>query len=107
MPSVMMRISPQTRATLRTLAAQTGEPMQTLLDKAIEAYRRQRFLEEVNAAYASLRQDPEVWAAVEEERAEWDSTLTDGLDASESTSAKGTEQGKNGRKKSSRSSRSR
>jgi hypothetical protein len=32
----------------------------TSLEKAIEAYRRQHFLEEINAAYAALRQHPEV-----------------------------------------------
>jgi hypothetical protein len=40
---------------------------------------RQQFLEEVNAAYARLRQDASAWKAIESERRAWDATLTDGL----------------------------
>jgi hypothetical protein len=53
------------------------------LEDAVEALRRQRFLEQVNAAYASLRADPRAWKAVEAEREAWDVTLADGLAASE------------------------
>ena len=53
--------------------------MQALLEEAIETLRRKRFLEQVNAAYASLRRDVKAWEAVERERREWDQTLLDGL----------------------------
>jgi hypothetical protein len=53
--------------------------MQAVLDKAVEAYRRKLFLEEVNQAYAELREDQEAWEELESERAAWDSTLADGL----------------------------
>jgi hypothetical protein len=53
--------------------------MQAVLEKAVEAYRRKLFLEEVNRAYAELREDPDAWANLESERAAWDSTLADGL----------------------------
>lgn len=53
--------------------------MQALLEEAVETLRRKRFLEEVNAAYASLREDTKAWAAVQREREEWDRTLLDGL----------------------------
>lgn len=33
-----------------------------------------------NEAYARLREDPEAWAEVLRERAEWDCTLMDGLE---------------------------
>lgn len=79
MHSATVRISDLSRKILRDLSGKTGEPMQGILDKAIEHYRRQRFLEEVNAAYAAIRQDEKVWSAVEKERAEWDATLLDGL----------------------------
>jgi hypothetical protein len=46
-------------------------------------YRRQRFLEDVNAAYAALRRDQESRGTVQQERAIWDATLRDGLDARE------------------------
>jgi len=53
--------------------------MLALLDEAIEALRRQRFLEQMNAAYAALRADPRTWEAIEGERRAWDVTLRDGL----------------------------
>ncbi len=79
MQSVMMRVSARSRDTLRELAAQTGESMQSMIDEAVELYRRRRFLEAVNAAYTPLRQDAETWRAIEHERREWDVALGDGL----------------------------
>lgn len=80
MPSVTVRISTPTRDILRQLADQAGEPMQVILDKAIEAYRRQHFLEKANEAFQTLRSDPEAWENEQSERAAWDSTLADGLE---------------------------
>lgn len=57
--------------------------MLALLDEAVEALRRQRFLEQVNSAYATLRADPRAWAAIEAERRAWDLTLPDGLAVAE------------------------
>lgn len=79
MLSTTVRISEASRKALGELAAREGQPMQTVLEKAIELYRRQRFLEEVNTAFEKLRQDPEAWAAVEQERVPWEATLGDGL----------------------------
>jgi len=74
-----IRISDSARDTLREMAKIEGKPMQALLEEAVEALRRKRFLEEVNAAYASLSGDPKAWATIEAERREWDGTLLDGL----------------------------
>jgi hypothetical protein len=79
MGTPMVRISDTSRNILRELADREKASMQAILDKAIEAYRRQFFLTEINEAYATLRQDPDVWSQVEKERAEWDATLEDGL----------------------------
>jgi len=57
--------------------------MLALLDEAVEGLRRQRFLEQVNAAYATLRADPLTWKAIEAERRTWDATLPDGLAVAE------------------------
>ena len=78
-----VRISDSTHAVLREMARIEGRPMQALLDEAVETLRRKRFLEEVNAAYASLRSDSKAWAAIEQERREWDGTLLDGLSVHE------------------------
>lgn len=67
-----MRISIQTKKTVKKLAAQTGRKMQAVLDEAVELYRRQRFLEEANAAFANLRADAEAWSEEQQERALWD-----------------------------------
>jgi hypothetical protein len=88
-----VRISEQSHHWLRELAAQSGEPMQAVLDKALEQYRRQRFLEECHAAYCVLQQDPVVWADYQQELAAWDVTLLDGLEPENNLSA---EEGKHG-----------
>ena len=76
-------ISETAHEILRELAQQTGQTTMEVLDKALEAYRRQVFLEAVNAGYAALRADPEAWAEELEERKLWEATLMDGLDSDE------------------------
>ena len=83
------RISSAAHAVLRQLAMAEGKSMLSLLDEAVEALRRQRFLEQVNSAYAVLRADPRAWRAVERERRTWESTLADGLTVAEGRSAYG------------------
>jgi predicted transcriptional regulator len=80
MASTTVRISKQTRETLRELAEQVGQPIQKVLDNAVEAYRRQCILEQANAAYAALRADAESWREEQLERQQWEGTLADGLE---------------------------
>jgi hypothetical protein len=54
--------------------------MIAILKKAIEAYRKARFLARLNGDYARLRQDPAAWKAEVQERKAWDATLADGLE---------------------------
>jgi hypothetical protein len=72
-----VRLDQGTHAALRELARASNEPLQTVLAKAVEAYRRQRLLEQTNEAYATLRRDPSAWERVTEEREAWDATLQD------------------------------
>lgn len=74
------RISDPTHRVLRRLAERSGESMQSLLDKAVELYRRQRFLEEANRAFEALRDDDSAWKAEQAEREQWDITLANGLE---------------------------
>jgi hypothetical protein len=74
-----VRISSNAHESLREIAQADHEPMQSVLDKAIEEYRRKRFLEDLNRAYAELRVDQEAWKEEEAERRLWDQTLADGL----------------------------
>ncbi len=81
------RISASAHGILREMSKAEGKPMLALLDEAVEGLRRQRFLEQVNAAYATLRADPRTWKAIEAERRAWDVTLPDGLAVAEGREA--------------------
>jgi hypothetical protein len=59
--------------------------MQAVIRSALEVYRRQRFLEEINTAYAELQRDAGSWDAWKAEAAIWDQTLSDGLVAEPKT----------------------
>jgi hypothetical protein len=80
MSTITVRISARSRNILRELAEREEVAMQAILDKAIESYRRQLFLEQVNKAYAMLREDATAWPQILKERAAWDTTLSDGLE---------------------------
>jgi len=54
--------------------------MQAVLDEAIGRYQREKFLDEVNAAYARLRTDPKAWKEELAERQIWDRALRDGIE---------------------------
>ena len=76
---VTVRVTEDTRALLRWLSEIEGRSMQAVLRSALEVYRRQRFLDEVNAGYAELRRDRGSWEDWTSERDLWDRTLADGL----------------------------
>lgn len=80
MSTTTIRISTQSRNSLRELAQTIGLPMQKIAEQAIEQYQRQHLLAATNAAYAQLRADEPAWQAYVEEQAEWDATLNDGLE---------------------------
>src|SRR5579864_7655038 len=83
MSAPTVRISETSHRVLKNLADQTGETMMEVLDKALDAYRRKLFFEQLNAGYAELRADPAAWAEHLAERQQWDATLMDGLDPDE------------------------
>jgi hypothetical protein len=72
-----IRISSQSKTVLRTLAKRAGKSMQAVLDDAIDHYQRDRFLDDVNAAFSTLRKDAKSWKEELAERALWDKTLRD------------------------------
>jgi len=76
-----IRITPRSKATLRDLAKREGKPLQTVLEDAIEQYRRDTFFRDLNEGHARLQASPEAWKAEPAERREWDTTLMDGLQA--------------------------
>lgn len=78
-----VHISEASHRVLKELAEQTGQSAMEVLDKALDAYRRKLFFEQMNAGYAELRVDPQAWAEHLAERREWDANLIDGLDPDE------------------------
>lgn len=80
MGSLNVRISEASHQTLRELSEQEGASMQSLLDEAVEQLRRARILAQTNKAFAALRNNPKAWRQEVEERAMWESTLSDGAD---------------------------
>ncbi len=54
--------------------------MQAALDKALEQYRREKFLEEANRAFAALRKKKSAWREELAERKAWEKTVRDGQD---------------------------
>jgi hypothetical protein len=83
MSTATVLISEASHRILLELAEQTGQSTSEVLDKALDAYRRKVFFEQLNAGYAALRADPAAWAEVEAERKVWEATLMDGLDPAE------------------------
>jgi hypothetical protein len=75
-----VRISAASHELLRQLAEEEGESMHAILDKAIERYRRERFLRSANEDYRALRNDSAAWKQELDRRAGWDPAVADGLD---------------------------
>lgn len=82
MPSTV-RVSTRVWEWLREMSEQMGETMQAVLERAVEAYRRQWLLQKTNEAYAALKSDPVKWQEEITERREWDVALGDGLEGND------------------------
>jgi hypothetical protein len=80
MAGATVRVSEDTHNRLRELVARTGQSMQLILEHAVEDYRRRCFFDELNRAFAALKNDPQAWAEEVEERTAWEVTIADGLD---------------------------
>jgi hypothetical protein len=72
------RISRDSHETLSRIAAETGKTHQEVIEVALRKYERELFLDRMNAGFAALRQKAEAWEEELEERAAWDTTLSDG-----------------------------
>jgi len=62
------------------MAAASGETIVEILSKAVDAYRREMLLKDANIAFAKLKENEKLWKDEKNEREEWGTTLTDGLD---------------------------
>ncbi|MDD1415061.1 hypothetical protein MEN41_10580 [Dolichospermum sp. ST_con] len=61
MPELKVSISETTHQTLLTMVEDSGETIQSVLDQAIENYRRSLFLTRANQAFTALRQNETLW----------------------------------------------
>lgn len=80
MPELKINISETTHKTLLTLAETSGETFQTILEQAVENYRRSVFLTQANQAFTALRENKILWQEELAERQEWEQTLADGVE---------------------------
>lgn len=79
--ATQIRIDDTTHDALKELARAEGEPMQTIVERAVEQYRRRAFLEGLNEDFSALKADEEEWDDELAERALWDKTLLDGVES--------------------------
>ena len=75
-----VRIDPASHAALAEIAKAKHIPLSEALARAVEAYRRDVFLEAMAAGYKAIRVDPEAWADELAEREPWETTSADGLE---------------------------
>lgn len=80
MTTTTIRVSDKTRAMLHELADAAGVPMQQIVERALESYRREQILMATNAGYLALKTNEDAWGDLEKERDAWDATLADGLE---------------------------
>ena len=80
MPAISVPVTEETHVMLEELARLDGVSIQAALSRAVETYWGKRLNEASNDAYAALQADPEAWRQLQEEQAEWDVALADGLD---------------------------
>lgn len=68
MQTATIRISESSHRILREISKRDKKSMQAVLDQAIEAYRRQSFLEGLSTDFAALRENEVEWQAEKAER---------------------------------------
>jgi hypothetical protein len=79
MSELTIDISETTHKTLLQLTQSSGDDFVTIIDRAVENYRRYVFLVQADRAFAALRQNEELWQDEIAERQVWDLTIADGV----------------------------
>lgn len=75
-----VRVDSATDRSIDELAKETGQTKAAIVRDAVRDFRRKTFFDGLKSDFEALRQDPDAWAEVCRERAEWDATIADGLD---------------------------
>jgi hypothetical protein len=74
------------------MAEDERESMQAVLDRAIERYRREKFLRGANADFAALKTDAKAWKQELRDRDRWETTVPDGVSSEEHGAKRNTAQ---------------
>jgi hypothetical protein len=61
------------------MAEEEQQSMQSVLDRALERYRREKFLRAANADFKTVKNNPKAWQEERRERDLWEQSLADGL----------------------------
>jgi hypothetical protein len=77
MSELTIDLSETTHKTLLQLAQTSGDDLVTIIDRAVENYRRYVFLVQADRAFAKLRQNEELWQEEIAERQMWDLTIAE------------------------------
>jgi predicted DNA-binding protein len=77
--STLVRVNKDVLATLHQLSEQQGLPMQEIVGRAVEHYRRELFFAQAQEALARLQADDGAWRAYQQEIADLDAVAGDGL----------------------------
>ncbi len=75
-----IQVSPQAQSMIQELSIKTSLPTGEVVARAVEDLRRKLLFEEANVTLAALQQRPEEWQKIQQEDAQWDVTLADGLE---------------------------
>jgi predicted transcriptional regulator len=74
-----IRVTKELYNAIRALSSQQNDTVQTVLEEAVKEYKRRRFFEQMDAAFARLRADEADWKEELSERRAWDGLLMDGI----------------------------
>ena len=77
--SKLMRINDTTVSQLESLSKLTGQSKQIIMERAITLYAYEQIIKKANEQYAALKNDVKTHRQMQEEQADWDATLSDGL----------------------------
>jgi len=77
--ATQLRVDEATHSSIKSLAREFGESMQSIVEKAVERYKRELFLESLDQDFQRLREDEAAWNAEFQERDSWNETLLDGV----------------------------
>ena len=78
--SLTLRVNRTTHDLLKEIASESGETLTAIVDEAVKDLRKKRFWDAYDRASEALKADPVAWNEYQREIAEWDCTLSDGLE---------------------------